>query len=231
MIEPDYTSYTFDELLDVASHINRSEFPERYARVKEELARRYRLRDELPPPSQQRPARGEPSALPSNTLPSRDIPPPVRRRKGEMVIRMIAGVEIAIGCLDLLRLLMKKWNPELVPVMISATAIVAAASILAGALLWGYRRGGALLSIALLLLQIPLFYTHSKGLYAIDTIFSVPLRLGGLAGGGPQMNSFIGMNVLAAGTIFLILRFGRNLDEIRHRPPPEDDDEDAAAAA
>ncbi|MDB5033979.1 MAG: hypothetical protein JWQ98_1220 [Chlorobi bacterium] len=230
MTEPDYTGYTFEELHDVARRINRSEFPERYARIEEEIARRYRLRDELPPPSGRRPARGEPGPVSSKALPPENSGAPVRRRSGELVIRMIAGVEIAIGCIDILRLLIGGSNPLLANVMVSVTAIAAAASILAGALLWGYRRAGVMVSIMVLLLQIPFFYTRSMGLYVIDTIFSVPLRLGRLAGGGQDVGGFLGMNVLAAGTLFLIFRFGRNLDEIRHRAAPDGDDDDAAAA-
>ncbi|MEO5930111.1 MAG: hypothetical protein ABIR47_09270, partial [Candidatus Kapaibacterium sp.] len=181
MIEPDYTSYTFDELLDVASRINRSEFPERYGKIEAEIARRYRLRDELSPQVGRRPIRDEahePGVLPPTALPSRYAGTPISRRSGERVIRIIAGVEIAVGCLDIIRLLFRGWNPLLVDTMVSVTAISAVVSILAGVLLWGYHKSGVMLSIILFILQIPFIYTRSMGLYAIDTIFSVPLQLG-----------------------------------------------------
>ncbi|MEO5928826.1 MAG: hypothetical protein ABIR47_02730, partial [Candidatus Kapaibacterium sp.] len=81
------------------------------------------------------------------------------------------------------------------------------------------------------ILQIPFIYTRSMGLYAIDTIFSVPLQLGSPAADGQGYAGFIGVNVMAIGTLFLVARYGLNLGEKRLHAAPDDDDADGDGPA
>src|SRR5689334_21070451 len=45
---PDYTQYSLDALYDVEQHINKEEFPTRYARVLREIRKRELIRGERP---------------------------------------------------------------------------------------------------------------------------------------------------------------------------------------
>jgi len=135
--EPDYSTYSLDELEDARRHVDRARYPERLAEIEAEIERRGPEREADPTP--ERPFRPSDLMLPRRSL---------------AVYLVIAGVLSFARTLDALR-----WSGGLLPTIVAVPILLGAygGMILGGVSLWRGWARGILAGGAALLIQIPLF--------------------------------------------------------------------------
>jgi hypothetical protein len=190
---PDYTSYTLAELEDIERHIDRNRFPDRYALVVAEIARKRSLiwTDDDDPPGVVAARRREIS---------------VERR--EMVRRAIAIFELALG------LLIALWTPLMkehlgaaddpsFELFVQISIVMGVLLAIAGVLVLMKSRFGFYFSLLLQVAMFPAIITD-RPLYVILFPFNLFIWL---RYGTPVPHSAVGLNMLSVAVLGVLVWF------------------------